>query len=202
MGTSINYKAVLLYGVLFGALVVALLYFLLPAPNPIRTCFTSLATSLGLTKLDLSGITNWISTQVQSNWMSITALGATTIPLLYTTVRSYFNQKKAEKELTAFQDITTTTLQKAQTKIDSLEQKIKEYEGDTTSTTLQERLSGLITDNGALKDQLLKLEAANKELARQPALLAENLWAKSGGQTITEDGHVYRIIEKTILSVK
>jgi len=62
---------------------------------------------------------------------------------------------------------------------------------------------GNITDEKSLlENKVISLTAQIEQLQKLPSQMANELWAKSGGQTITVAGEQFKVIEKSILTVK
>ena len=200
--TTLNIKAIILYGILIGVIVLAVIYFL-PASwlpnNPVKSFFAAIASSL---HVNTGNIGDSVKNLVTQNWATIAGVGLTAIPLIYTTIKSYLNQQKAKKELEAANDLFALKQQEADAKIAGMQQQIDTYNSDDTAAMLQKALGEKNSSIERLETQMKSLAAQNEELSRQPARICEQLWVKSGGQTISEGGHEYRIIEKTTVEVK
>lgn len=208
---DVNYKKITVYAILAVIAIIALMYFF-NTPKEVRLGINLFIAKLGLDKLfsnlQNSNITAAISDLITKNLTTIIGIGGTAIMAGI----SYFKYKgelAAKKEaLKMVQDVTlennktTLTNQEAYKKIQELEQQVKTLNGDTTADTLQARLSSLSGDLETKETTISRLQAQIEELSKQPAQLAEQLWAKSGGQTIDINGVKYKIIEKQSVLVK
>jgi len=188
----------IIYGLLIGAAVIAVLYLL--GYGAIKTTVDAVLTKIS----GFFGSNNTFTDILKQNWMPIAAAGATIIPSLivaFVNNQRYKAELQARKELAdiaAKQDFELSKAEaingNAAAKIEALEKELTAYKGDTTTEQLQTRLTSVLTDNE-------KMSKTIEELQKQPALLAQQLWTKSGGQIIEVGGEKFKVIEKEILKV-
>jgi len=197
---KINWTGILFYSILFAIIVLALLY-VFWHDGPIRTGVNNLvsliSSKIQLPQFSFEGITDFLKNN--GVLLGTTAsLGTTAIAYF---VKNYQTNKLLDQKI---QELNEEKI-KAFNAMDinkTLEDKLKLYETDTTADELQKSLSTITGEKSALEKQVSNLQSQIELLNKQPAQMAESLWAKSGGQVITEGGHTYRIIEKQSVLVK
>jgi cell division protein FtsB len=197
---KINWTGILFYSILFAIIVLALLY-VFWHDGPIRTGVNNLvsliSSKIQLPQFSFEGITDFL----KNNGVLLgtaASLGTTAIAYF---VKNYQTNKLLDQKI---QELNEEKI-KAFNAMDinkTLEDKLKLYETDTTADELQKSLSTITGEKSALEKQVSNLQSQIELLNKQPAQMAESLWAKSGGQVITEGGHTYRIIEKQSVLVK
>jgi len=188
----------IIYGLLLAAVIIALFYFF-DVLN-----FKVFINGL-IAQIPTNDLLPQLGTFVKDNVATIVSVAIPTVIGLVTYVK-YKAELTAKKELLELQTelqaktlnaeaLVENTKVTASNTISNLESELAGFKGDTTAEQLQTRLTGLITSNESLQSQI-------EALQKQPAQLAEQLWAKSGGQVIDVAGVQYKIIEKEILNVK
>lgn len=193
---GIIWKNFAFYIIIAAILIIAVLYFVWTT-GPIHVFIDNLASKVSLPKIDTSSITTLLS----NNWTTVAGIGLTAIPLGYTTIKSYLSQQKAKKELEAAQELAKLTTSKDAVEIKALKDRLSEYESDTTNSELQKKILGFSSEKEAMQNKINSLSGQVEILSKTPANICESLWAKSGGQTVTEGGKLYRIIEKETIKV-
>jgi hypothetical protein len=133
--TTLNIKGLIFWGLIACLILLVVLYFI-PISNPVKTALTPLFSKVSLPKLDYSSITDLI----KNNAGAIAGVSVTAIPLSVAYIKTWMNQKKAEKETEALKTLTTVQSQTQDKTIAELKAQLQQYEGDTTSTELQKTL--------------------------------------------------------------
>lgn len=184
--TTINYKAVLFYGLIVGALLLAAFYFL--GWEPYHGALNSVGAWISARFAGVTGSFN-LGSFIQQHGVTIATVGAPLITLAVAAVKSKMNetaakkaQQLAEESLLNTQTSSSTQIKSLQNnyeaKIAELNLKLKDLDGDTTLATLQQRVSQLSDDKLNLEKQLQLVttvksgptEEKIKELIAQAAL--------------------------------
>lgn len=160
--TKINYKNLILYGLILGVLTLAILYLL--KIGFVRVFFDTIFA--WLTSYPIIGT---LFSYVSQNWVGVAAAGATIgIPAVYGVIRSMQlkNELKAKQQLAdiAQQQATDLITKQAENEQAALEiAKAKEDAStiQTSATSLKEQLATAQTKNTALQGQV---ELLNKQL--------------------------------------
>ena len=188
----------IIYGLLLAAVIIALFYFF-DVLN-----FKVFINGL-IAQIPTNDLLPQLGTFVKDNVATIVSVAIPTVIGLVTYVK-YKAELTAKKELLELQTelqaktlnaeaLVENTKVTASNTISNLESELAGFKGDTTAEELQKRLQSTLSLTEAQKIQI-------EELQKAPAQLAEQLWAKSGGQTLEIAGQQYKIIEKVIINTK
>lgn len=144
MSTKLNYKAILLYGVVLAAIVLVALYFLMPT-GPVRVTVDSVIASLKLPKIDLNAIVPGVFNWVKDNTIAtgaIVSLGTTAITYF---VKEHQAKKLLDQKISELQQEKLNALSLTDT-AKTLQEKLNTFESDETASQLQTSLSSMKTE--------------------------------------------------------
>jgi uncharacterized membrane protein YgaE (UPF0421/DUF939 family) len=177
-GVNLNYKAILFYGLLAGALIIAVLYFF--KVQPIYTLIQpAIASISGAFKIDTS---QGIGKLVSSNLPTIATVTGIAIPLLVATVKSRLDVAAKTKALETANELAAldakaakTTLQNAKSEKDKtildLQDRINQYENDPALSQLQTNYSSLKDRETRLQGQIdLLQQKLEQEIQNRPII--------------------------------
>ncbi len=197
--SRIKWKLILLYGLIGGLILVLLLAYCFHW-QPIYNAETAVYTAItsGLSNLKIGDLN--LNQLVTNNIGSIIGLGITGVGFLVSVLK-YRGEINKNKELLTQQEelikknLDLTEVNEGANKVIAKQaEELKTYVDDTTTSQLQTRVNSLLLDNE-------KMQAQISELQKQPSILAQQLWSKSGGQIIEVGNEKYKIIEKESLKV-
>lgn len=200
MTSTINPKGIIFYIIIGCVIAVVILYFLPINGNPVTAAINGLITKLNLPQItlpDLNGIFEWIKNNSIATGVLAT-VGTTAFTYF---IKNYQTNKLLDDKIAELNEAKIKVLNTEDT-AKTLSDKLKLYEQDVTADELQKTLSAISGEKSELETKIKGLEGQIESLSKQPAQLAESLWAKSGGQTIEVGGVKYRIIEKETVTVK
>jgi type II secretory pathway pseudopilin PulG len=198
-GTGINWRGVAFWIILL--MLLACITFYVFDLFHFKSSIAAFTSAIGIPKLssiNLSGITDFVA----KNGAVIGIVGGLGTTALTYFIKNYQANKLLDKTIADTQTRISQQESVANAKIVALEQKLSSYEGDTTADQLQTKLSSITGINQNLEDKLKAVLAQNEQLQKLPSQMANELWAKSGGQILDVNGVLYKVIEKEIVNVK
>jgi hypothetical protein len=198
-GTGINWKGVFFW-IIFLVFMACIIFYVFDWMN-FRVMVGSLTSKIGIPKLsnfNLSGITEFLTKNAALIGVAV-PLGITALTYF---VKNYQTNKLLDASIAKANEAQLSASQAANSKVSALEQELATYKGDTTADELQKTLSSITGERSTLENKVISLTAQIEQLQKLPSQMANELWSKSGGQTITVAGEQFKVIEKSILTVK
>jgi hypothetical protein len=198
-GTGINWKGVFFW-IIFLVFMACIVFYVFDWMN-FRVMVGSLTSKIGIPKIgdiNISGIKDFLTNNAALIGIA-TPLGITALTYF---VKNYQTNKLLDASIAKANEAQLSASQAANSKVSALEQELATYKGDTTADELQKTLSSITGERSTLENKVISLTAQIEQLQKLPSQMANELWAKSGGQTITVAGEQYKVIEKSILTVK
>jgi len=198
-GTGINWKGVFFW-IIFLVFMACIVFWLFDWFH-FKAMVSQLTGSIGIPKLssfNLSGITEFLTKNAALIGVAV-PLGITALTYF---VKNYQTNKLLDASIAKANEAQLSASQAANSKVSALEQELATYKGDTTADELQKTLSSITGERSTLENKVISLTAQIEQLQKLPSQMANELWAKSGGQTITVAGEQFKVIEKSILTVK
>ena len=190
----------IIYGLLLAAACIAALYYFDIAN--VRVAIDALIAKIP------ADWTAQIGSLIQNNLTTIAAVAVPTVIGLVTFVR-YKAELTAKKELLELNSKiqaeafnADSVAANASSKVSSLQKELDVYKGDTTADSLQGRITKMLGEQEGLNSTIDTLNMQLGEAKKAPTQLVEQLWGKSGEQTIDVNGVLYRIINKETVIVK
>jgi len=197
--TGVNWKGVFFW--IIAILLLACIIFYFFDLFGFRASVSALTSQIGIPKLDsinLSGVTDFITKNAALLGVGLT-LGTTAITYF---VKNYQTNKLLDASIKKANEAQLQATQLANSKLSALENELSIYKGDTTADELQKTLSSITGEKDLLTSRIAALQAQNEQLSKMPTQMANELWAKSGGQIITIGDEKFKVIEKAIVNVK
>jgi hypothetical protein len=198
-GTGINWKGVFFW-ILLLVFLACIIFYVMDWFN-FKVMVSNLTSSIGIPKIgsiNISGITDFLTKNVALIGI-VTPLGITAVTYF---IKNYQTNKLLDASIEKANEAQLTATQTANSKLQALEQELSTYKGDTTADELQKTLGSITGEKTSLENKVISLTAQIDQLQKLPSQMANELWAKSGGQTITVAGEQFKVIEKSILTVK
>jgi hypothetical protein len=164
-GKTYNLTGIILCSLILAATIIIILNFVDFKGNPFHNLIGNILGNIKLGNFDIPAL-------LSKNWPTILGLGATTVPLVYTTVKSYMDKAAMKKQLEAAQELAVqketlmqdnilsskTAVASAQNasakEIEGLKAKLAEYENDPALESLQKNFSSSQTTIESLNNQL------------------------------------------------
>jgi hypothetical protein len=198
-GTGINWKGVFFW-IIFLVFMACILFWVFDWFH-FKAMVSQLTSSIGIPKIgaiNISGITDILTKNAALIGIA-TPLGITAITYA---IKNWQTNKLLDASIAKANEAQLSASQAANSKVSALEQELATYKGDTTADELQKTLGSISGEKSTLENKVISLTAQIEQLQKLPSQMANELWAKSGGQTITVAGEQYKVIEKSILTVK
>jgi hypothetical protein len=198
-GTGINWKGVFFW-ILLLVFLACIIFYVMDWFN-FKAMVSQLTSSIGIPKIgsiNISGITDFLTKNAALIGIA-TPLGITAATYF---IKNWQTNKLLDASIEKANEAQLTASQAANSKLQALEQELSTYKGDTTADELQKTLGSITGEKTSLENKVISLTAQIDQLQKLPSQMANELWAKSGGQTITVAGEQFKVIEKSILTVK
>jgi hypothetical protein len=198
-GTGINWRGVAFWIILL--MLLACITFYVFDLFHFKSSIAAFTSAIGIPKLssiNLSGITDFVA----KNGAVIGIVGGLGTTALTYFIKNYQTNKLLDQKIAEISETKLSLTQQATAKEQALQAQIDEFNKDTTADQLQTKLSSITGINQTLEDKLKAALAQNEQLQKLPSQMANELWAKSGGQIVTVGSEKFKVIEKTLLEVR
>jgi hypothetical protein len=198
-GTVINWKGIFFW-ILLLVFLGCIIFYVKDWFN-FKATISQLTASIGIPKIgsiNISGITDILTKNAALIGIA-TPLGITAVTYF---IKNWQTNKLLDASIEKANEAQLSATQTANSKLQALEQELSTYKGDTTADELQKTLGSITGEKTSLENKVISLTAQIDQLQKLPSQMANELWAKSGGQTITVAGEQFKVIEKSILTVK